>query len=366
MIPLRGDNMVIKINENIRKYRKELALTQEQLAEAVGVTIGAVSKWESGLSTPDISMIVTLADFFEISVDVLLGYELGRTNPEKAAEEIKRLRHEKMYEKGQIEVDKYLQKYPNRFNVVYESAKLFLMKGIEYGDIEALKKSLLLHQRACKLIDQNMDETISEISLQNSIGTIYMALGEVEKSVEHLKKYNYGGINNGDIGFYLIMSNKFEEAIPYLSESFIQGITGLFKTMIGYVNYYSNKKEHKKALEILEWMHEFLKGLRTDKVCYIDKLDVMIFTLCSLLYCKMGEVKSSKAHLRKAKVLAEKFDATPDYNLSNIKYCSQSKDSLSDDFGVTARQGIEKVICENAEIKEDMMKIWKEILREGE
>ncbi len=42
--------MVIKIGENIRKYRKELSLTQEQLAEAVGVTIGAVSKWESGVS----------------------------------------------------------------------------------------------------------------------------------------------------------------------------------------------------------------------------------------------------------------------------------------------------------------------------
>lgn len=38
------------INENIRFYRKERKFTQEQLAEAMGVTVGAVSKWESGVS----------------------------------------------------------------------------------------------------------------------------------------------------------------------------------------------------------------------------------------------------------------------------------------------------------------------------
>lgn len=40
--------MKINISENIRRLRKEWRLTQEQLAEAFGVTVGAVSKWESG------------------------------------------------------------------------------------------------------------------------------------------------------------------------------------------------------------------------------------------------------------------------------------------------------------------------------
>lgn len=366
MIPFRRDDMVIKIGENIRKYRKGLSITQEQLAEAVGVTIGAVSKWESGTSTPDISLIVALADFFEISVDVLLGYELGKINPDRIVEELKRLRHEKKYEEGQKEADKYLQKYPNRFDIVYESARLFQMRGIEHRDQEALKKSLLLLQRACKLIDQNTDEAISEVSLQNSIGNIYMALGEVEKSVEHLKKYNYDGMNNVDIGFYLTMSKKYEEAIPYLSDSFIQEISRLFKTMIGFINYHSNKEEHQKALDIVEWMQDIFKGLRVDTVSYLDKLNVILFTCSSLLYCYMGEYESSKEYLKKAKAAAEKFDAAPDYNLSKIKYCSFSKDTFSDDFGVTAIQGIRNTINENEEIKDEMLKIWEELVHEGE
>ena len=49
--------------------RKERSMTQEQLAEAMGVTIGAVSKWENALSNPDLYLIVELAQFFEVSED---------------------------------------------------------------------------------------------------------------------------------------------------------------------------------------------------------------------------------------------------------------------------------------------------------
>ena len=69
--------MQLSIGENIKKYRKEMDLTQEELAEAFGVTIGAVSKWESGSTVPDILALVELADFFSISMDVLLGYSVS-------------------------------------------------------------------------------------------------------------------------------------------------------------------------------------------------------------------------------------------------------------------------------------------------
>ena len=68
--------MVTKLSENIRKFRKERGLTQEQLAEVLGVTVGAVYKWEARLSQPELSMVMELADFFDTSVDVLLGYEM--------------------------------------------------------------------------------------------------------------------------------------------------------------------------------------------------------------------------------------------------------------------------------------------------
>lgn len=61
------------LGDRIKFHRKRLGMTQEQLAERMGVSAQAVSKWENNLSCPDISVLPDLADVFGISVDELLG-----------------------------------------------------------------------------------------------------------------------------------------------------------------------------------------------------------------------------------------------------------------------------------------------------
>ena len=85
--------MKLNLSENIKKYRKEMNLTQEGLAEAFGVTVGAVSKWESGSTVPDIMTMMELADFFNVSMDILLGYNIPSKTIIKMKEPHKRLFH---------------------------------------------------------------------------------------------------------------------------------------------------------------------------------------------------------------------------------------------------------------------------------
>lgn len=61
------------LGKRIAALRKEKGLTQEQLAEKVGVSAQAVSKWENDVSCPDITLLPLLADLFDVSVDELLG-----------------------------------------------------------------------------------------------------------------------------------------------------------------------------------------------------------------------------------------------------------------------------------------------------
>ena len=61
------------LGKRISSGRKKLSLTQDQLAEKLGVTAQAVSKWENDLSCPDISMLPRLAEIFGITTDQLLG-----------------------------------------------------------------------------------------------------------------------------------------------------------------------------------------------------------------------------------------------------------------------------------------------------
>ncbi len=59
--------------ENIVRYRKQKDLTQEGLAEKLGLTFQAVSKWENEQSSPDIMLLPQLANIFDISIDELFG-----------------------------------------------------------------------------------------------------------------------------------------------------------------------------------------------------------------------------------------------------------------------------------------------------
>lgn len=65
--------MKMKLTENIKKFRKESGMTQQQLAEKVGVTRQTISKWEKGLSLPDAESLTALADIFHVPVNELLG-----------------------------------------------------------------------------------------------------------------------------------------------------------------------------------------------------------------------------------------------------------------------------------------------------
>lgn len=70
-----------KIGKFIARCRKEKGITQLQLAEKFGISDRAVSKWETGKSCPDPSIMIELCDFLEISVDELLnGERLNQEN----------------------------------------------------------------------------------------------------------------------------------------------------------------------------------------------------------------------------------------------------------------------------------------------
>lgn len=64
---------MINFNERIKKLRKQKDLTQEQLAEYMGISPQAVSRWETGASCPDISALPQLAELFGLTIDELLG-----------------------------------------------------------------------------------------------------------------------------------------------------------------------------------------------------------------------------------------------------------------------------------------------------
>ena len=107
--------MKSRLAENIKTFRKERKMTQEQLAEAMGVTVGAVYKWESKQSNPDLNLIIGLADLFEVSTDVLLGYEWRNGSMGAALERIIVYRQRAQYDEGGYGIRKGIKEVSKLF-----------------------------------------------------------------------------------------------------------------------------------------------------------------------------------------------------------------------------------------------------------
>lgn len=72
-------NLGLKLGENLKKFRLQRELTQEQLADVLGVSAQAVSRWENGTTYPDITLLPTIVSYFEITLDELMGMENWRS-----------------------------------------------------------------------------------------------------------------------------------------------------------------------------------------------------------------------------------------------------------------------------------------------
>ena len=71
---IKGGN-VMEIGSKLKNARTEKGLTQEALAEVFGVTAQSISKWELGLSCPDIMLLPEIAEYYHVSIDELMGYK---------------------------------------------------------------------------------------------------------------------------------------------------------------------------------------------------------------------------------------------------------------------------------------------------
>ncbi|MBO4886777.1 MAG: helix-turn-helix transcriptional regulator [Firmicutes bacterium] len=352
--------MDLTLAENIRKYRKERKLTQETLAEILGVTTGAVYKWESGMSIPELDLIVKMADFFDVSVDALLGYRMQDNRLEQAAERIQNY-VQKRDPRAMTEVEKLLTKYPHMFSIVHGAAEVYIGFGTINQGKKELHRALELLERSLLLISQNQEPRINEHMIYAQMAQVYVLLGEKEKGLDLWKKHNVGGLFDDIIGVSLVFYlHRPEEAEPFLNEAFLQKIISMINTVAGLVLLFCSHGDYSAAEEIALWGIRILESLKAnEQICFMDKLHaVLLILLAHTMICK-GKPEEAANHLENAAVIAKAFDASPDYSLRSIRFVpSVSEAVVYDTLGTTARESIETIIstCEN----QTLSRLWKE------
>lgn len=124
----------MSIGSNIKKLRREREMTQEQLAQCLGITANAVSQWECDRTTPDIAQLPILARVLQVSTDRLLGIDFGRDEQEirRILEESFACNRTGQFEKA-VEIARAgLKQYPRSYQLMARLAEgLLAMRGSE-------------------------------------------------------------------------------------------------------------------------------------------------------------------------------------------------------------------------------------------
>lgn len=180
----------MKIGEIIRKHRKIQNLTQEEMANRLGVTAPAVNKWENGNSLPDILLLAPIARLLKINLDTLLSFQEQLT-----AEEIKQLIYEvdnrfkvQSYDEVFQWAKTIVAEYPNCPELLLQFAAIFDVKRLT-DDIDKPEKydSCIISWYICALESDN--ETTRSRAADSLFG-FYWRKKEYDKAEGYLSYFS--------------------------------------------------------------------------------------------------------------------------------------------------------------------------------
>ena len=162
----------MNIGNKIRELRKQRGITQEQLAESIGISFQAVSKWENNIALPDITLVPVLASYFGVSMDELFDFNL------KEIEQAVRIITEKAYQYRESNpaesrriLEEGLKKYPEN-DILLNNLLYVLDYSVKPDETIAI---------ASKLIEKTNQNDVKYDALR-FLAYAYKAKGDLESA----------------------------------------------------------------------------------------------------------------------------------------------------------------------------------------
>lgn len=173
--------MSSNFSNNFKSLRKKRSLTQEQIAETLGVSCQAVSKWETNSSYPDISLLPIIADYFGVSVDYLIGHDTSKRFEEidKACMLADNLFTENRYMESIPILREMLIKHPGNEKLMYYLA--WALSGTLNESKENYEEAIILYHKILEIsTDTKMRNKVSRDLVYR-----YSTKGELDKALSY-------------------------------------------------------------------------------------------------------------------------------------------------------------------------------------
>lgn len=238
----------MNIGNKIKELRKQKGITQEQLAESIGVSFQAVSKWETGVALPDITLAPMLAVYFGVSMDELFDFSISKAEAEVAdiAEQAYRLRESDPCCSRMI-IETALKTYPE--NDVLLSGLLYVINYSENPD-ETI-------EIANKIIEKTGRSDL-KYDAHRFLAYAYKAKGDLKgakTAIEQIPEIYFNKLT--EMAYLLSGDEKFDAA----EKQKLISCENLIQMMWKVAEYYADageydkaKEETRKALDIINIM----------------------------------------------------------------------------------------------------------------
>jgi transcriptional regulator with XRE-family HTH domain len=303
--------MKISLSTNICKLRKEHSMTQEQLAEALGVTFASVSKWERGVAKPELELIAEIADLFEVSIDALVAHNLNADRMEALIVEMEKAVDDREEEKASTLCEKILRNYPNNNRAVDACTSACYKLYIHTSNKVYMTKCIAQTKRLMTL-NQGEPER-DRLARIHFLANQYELLGEWDTAKEYYEQSNVDGSSDQDIARCLLAQSQHQEAIDKLSYVLVESIFRQYQAITSLVDGWIAMDEKEKACEALEWIYGVMDSLKYNPT-------TMMITQLQLagLYEECGKHGLMESAIRKAAELVkentrQEFDATANF-----------------------------------------------------
>ncbi len=264
------------LNDNIREIRKCKGMTQEALAEAMGVSAASVSKWENGQSAPELTVLVALADFFEVSVDTLLGHEVQADRRKKLLDTMDALAKEGSFDEAKALADKLLRNYPNCYDVVDGAAQLYYRIYITTRDKAAMETAMALVRRLFPLVKEEKDR----LGLMNRLANHYELLEDWDNARKYYEEGSVNGSSDRNLAYIRAKEKPDEEAIRLISKNFAVSLYETIMDVTQLTTLWVAQGQPEKAKAAVVWALDALQGCGTQMLRHYAPMATVLHLIC--------------------------------------------------------------------------------------
>ncbi len=251
--PLMGNGdvkMNLKIGTVIYQLRKKHDVTQEQLANVIGVSVPAISKWENGISYPDITLLPIIARYFNTTIDELMSYEMTISEEEIKAfiEECQMMLQTESFNKIVKLCEDYLRQYPNSLELKLNIGSLYMMSFsflTEESEImNMMKKAIDLFEKAATSSNLKIQEHANYL-----LASLYGMTEDEKKAEEVLLKLPKTELNRDDLLIPIyIRQERYEEAKKMVQLNMMKAL----QSITLYLSNFTNIAMKENNLELAE------------------------------------------------------------------------------------------------------------------